>query len=90
MFDQKKQQFKSASRQQWQVKSTVFFLVTLDEILKVEVYCTGFPCTPYSLLNNHGALLDDDNARQLFETLRRIKKHSPKVAWQTCRLCKSR
>ena len=41
----------------------------------------GFPCQPYSVLNNNRPLLSDDNAQQLFKVVKRLRRYRPKVSW---------
>ena len=45
---------------------------------EVQLYCAGFPCTPFSTLNTATSLLADRNSRQLFAVISRIKLSKPK------------
>lgn len=47
---------------------------------QVALYVAGFPCTPYSGLGKT-ELLQDPNAEQLFETIRRLRRIRPAVTW---------
>ena len=49
--------------------------------LKASVYAAGFPCTPYSLLSCTRKMLHDQNARQLFRVIKRLRKYRPKASW---------
>ena len=44
---------------------------------QVMVYTAGFPCQPYSMLNNVRLMLQDANARQLWAVLRNIRQTKP-------------
>eukprot|EP00434_Breviolum_minutum_P009292 symbB.v1.2.008188.t2/scaffold450.1/size202773/7 len=48
-------------------------------IQDVDIYCAGFPCTPYSMLSPTRRLLNDENARQLFRVVKRVKCNRPKI-----------
>ena len=44
---------------------------------QVCLYVVGFPCQPYSYLHQGSSLLKDPNARQLFQTIRNVKRMKP-------------
>eukprot|EP00435_Cladocopium_sp_Y103_P068612 s569_g31.t2 len=46
---------------------------------EMDLYVSGFPCTPYSCLGGLGRL-QDKNARQLFACVKRVKVCRPKVS----------
>ena len=50
-------------------------------LVEVSVYVAGFPCTPYSLLSTTRRMLHDQNAKQLFRVIKRIRRYRPKVSW---------
>lgn len=39
---------------------------------KVGIYACGFPCTPYSALHSGSALLQDPNAKQMWQSIRHM------------------
>ena len=53
--------------------------IAFGACLKVALYCAGFPCTPFSYLHFDSSLLDDGEAKQFYETVRRVKFLEPCV-----------
>jgi len=49
--------------------------------LEASAYAAGFPCTPYSLLSCTRKMLHDQNARQLFRVIKRLRRYRPKASW---------
>ena len=45
----------------------------------VSVYTSGFPCQPFSLLNNGSALLEDPRAAVFFATMKTVYRCSPLI-----------
>ncbi len=56
----------------------IFCFVTI--LGQVACYAAGFPCKPYSLLNNHSKMLYDRNAQQLYQIIRNLKVCKPAVS----------
>jgi hypothetical protein len=52
----------------------------LNSPRQAALWTAGFPCTPYSMLGLR-RLLHDENAQQLFETIRHLKTAEPAVSW---------
>jgi hypothetical protein len=48
---------------------------------KIALYSAGFPCTPYSCLNNRQLMLQDPNAQQMWRCLQNIEDTQPGVSW---------
>ena len=46
---------------------------------QVAFYAAGFPCAPYSLWHRASKVLKDPNAKQMLETVRRVKRLQPVV-----------
>ena len=47
---------------------------------EVELYISGFPCTPFSRLHNQSKLLRDKNARQFWASIATLKDKRPPLA----------
>ena len=52
----------------------------MSELPGVSLYCSGFPCTPFSMLHHRTKLLRDSNARQFFASTRTLHHCRPAVA----------
>ena len=58
------------------------FVQSVHELYKkIALYTAGFPCTPYSCLNNKQLMLQDPNAQQLWRCLQNISDTQPGVSW---------
>ena len=44
----------------------------MSELPGMSLYCSGFPCTPFSMLHHRTKLLRDSNARQFFASTRTL------------------
>ena len=45
--------------------------------LQAALFTAGFPCTPFSMLHHGSALLEDDEAQQMYGTVHRIGRLQP-------------
>lgn len=65
----------------WMNRKAGGFFVTCAKLCldtsQVAIYGAGFPCTPFSSLHTSTALLEDKNARQLYQVIENIRLIEP-------------
>lgn len=79
----KQNPWKRRQEEQWcciHLHSSVLKKSANDLSPEVVCYCAGFPCQPYSQLNVHSALLQDEKAKPFFRVLKHIQIVAPPVS----------
>ena len=56
---------------------SIYLMDFAKKLLQVTLYVAGFPCTPFSVLHGNSMLLQDHEARQMYETVERLIEVSP-------------
>ena len=51
---------------------------------QVALYCTGFPCTPYSRLHANSQLLGEEAAKPMWKCIQNIRDARPAVSCHQC------
>ena len=62
------------------ISLSIYLMDFAKKVWQVTLYVAGFPCTPFSVLHGNSMLLEDQEARQMYETVERLKLCQPCAA----------